>query len=442
MKKKIYNTLIALQKRLRPLTPAQQAFAHSHYSSVAYVSPRGYVWCQNCGRYEKEAKEIIAIDEECGRLCSCGKRVEIARQIVGKVVNERYYITYGTAVGEWQCFRTFLAKRTNVRGERTAYDLTEVYQNWIDASGKEYILSRRYHRSPLTGVDWDYYSELNKVSSHNAISTGYYYSPDMFDTYGNYVYPRSSMTKTLRRNGFRNGFQDPADAARLLLAGKPIYETIAKTQPYLFNHILGHDVVDIEHYFPAIKICNRNAYTIAEPDMWLDYIDNLLTLGLDIRNARYVCPDDVGQAHEEMSQRVMRKARKEEDQRKRDSIREQEAAYAAKIAPFKGIILQNENLRITPLLSVAEFYEEGKQMHHCVFANEYHKKEDSLVLSARNLINERIATIEYSLSKHKVLQVRGPHNQTPPMYNEISNLINNNIEKQLCKQRKFSSPAR
>ena len=53
-----------------------------------------------------------------------------------------------------------------------------------------------------------------------------------------------------------------------------------------------------------------------------------------------------------------------------------------------------------------EYIEEGQALHHCVFTNEYHLKEKSLILSA-SIAGKRIETIEVSLETMEVLQCRG-----------------------------------
>ncbi|MBR5476674.1 MAG: PcfJ domain-containing protein [Bacteroidaceae bacterium] len=69
----------------------------------------------------------------------------------------------------------------------------------------------------------------------------------------------------------------------------------------------------------------------------------------------------------------------------------------------------------------------GKAMHHCVFANEYHKKKDSLILSARDRQGNRIETVEVNTKTFQVVQSRGIRNQNTAHHNEIINLVNQNM---------------
>jgi hypothetical protein len=72
--------------------------------------------------------------------------------------------------------------------------------------------------------------------------------------------------------------------------------------------------------------------------------------------------------------------------------------------------------------------EEGDMLHHCIFTNEYYKKPDSLVLSARK-DNKPLETIEVSLSKLKVVQCHGACNEPTKYHSTIMELINKNLDK-------------
>jgi hypothetical protein len=107
--------------------------------------------------------------------------------------------------------------------------------------------------------------------------------------------------------------------------------------------------------------------------------------------------------------------------------RKWEKRYKSTKAKFFGICFGNSNIVVTVLQSVADIAVEGQAMHHCVFANEYYKKPDSLILSAKTPEGERLETIEVDLKTFQILQSRGVCNQNTPHHNEIINLVNNNM---------------
>lgn len=78
------------------------------------------------------------------------------------------------------------------------------------------------------------------------------------------------------------------------------------------------------------------------------------------------------------------------------------------------------------LESVAEIAEEGTLMHHCVYANAYYRKENSLILSA-TIDGKRIETVEVDLERLCVVQSRGLCNKNTEYHERIVNLVNSNM---------------
>jgi len=73
-----------------------------------------------------------------------------------------------------------------------------------------------------------------------------------------------------------------------------------------------------------------------------------------------------------------------------------------------------------------DFLKEGMEMHHCVFANKYYRKEDSLVMSAR-IGDKRIETIEINLRTLDIVQSRGVCNNVTEYHDRIIGLVKKNI---------------
>ncbi len=73
------------------------------------------------------------------------------------------------------------------------------------------------------------------------------------------------------------------------------------------------------------------------------------------------------------------------------------------------------------------YIDEGAELHHCRFSNEYYLKENSLILSA-TIEGKRIETITL-----QVIQSRGVCNQNTPYHDQIVSLVNANH--QLIRQR-------
>lgn len=73
-----------------------------------------------------------------------------------------------------------------------------------------------------------------------------------------------------------------------------------------------------------------------------------------------------------------------------------------------------------------EDYEHGKALKHCVFSNQYHKRESSLLLAA--MVDCQLAeTIEVDLKNMKIAQARGLQNRIHKEHSAIVNLLNTKL---------------
>ena len=183
----------------------------------------------------------------------------------------------------------------------------------------------------------------------------------------------------------------------------------------------------IDQYWAAYKITLRKHYDIIDIALWCDYVDMLRRLGKDIHNPKYVCPENLQEAHDTAQRKLQAQRDKEAEARRRQKAIENEERFQALKAPFFGITFTDGVIQVKVLESVQEYLEEGKALHHCVFTNEYHLKEKSLILSAR-IEGKRIETIEVSLETMQVIQCRGLMNQNTEYHERIIELVHQNIK--------------
>ncbi len=204
----------------------------------------------------------------------------------------------------------------------------------------------------------------------------------------------------------------------------------------------------MKRYWASAKICIRNKYIITDGTLWCDMINALLALGMDTRNPKYVCPADLKAAHDkwmmkrrqqaerEQAAAEIRKAMQYEDEyRERKGAltlsnvgctRWEKQAFHSFARHFIGIHITDGTLDVRVLESVKEFVEEGRAMHHCVWANAYYKKDDALILTA-TINGKRIETVEVSLTTMEVVQSRGVNNTCTEYHDRIVSLINGNM---------------
>ena len=150
-------------------------------------------------------------------------------------------------------------------------------------------------------------------------------------------------------------------------------------------------------------------------------------LGKDTHNARFVCPEDLQVALNSAQRKLQAQRDKEAEAHRRQRAIENEERFQAIKAPFFGIAFTDGIIQIRVLESVQEYIQEGQALHHCVFTNEYHLKEKSLILSAHTE-GKRIETIEVSLATMQVIQCRGLMNQNTEYHERIIELVHRNIK--------------
>lgn len=420
---------------LPDLSPAQKSWMERNpFTSVGYYWKRGEVWCQECGHIEKVSVPQLAVDLECDDyICPhCNRRLTLKHysQCRGRGYERQgAYCTVVTTMRGWTVFRTFMSIRENVKGEPTVYEQKEVYQNWVSPEGREVIISRHYTRSPWH-MTWDYDSPW-RANRHNGGCSGYFVSSDVFDVSRNYLYPLIRVSALARRNGFdcRMMSDDPCEAVKALLSD-PRMEMLAKCgQPKLFAHFVRYGRDEMERYFHAIRICIRNGYEVSSVVEWKDYIRLLEHFGRDTHNAHYVCPDDLKAEHD----RLVAKKNAEDERRRRQEQKEEairhEKDYKKMHGRYFGIVFGGNGIEVHVISSVEEMAEEGEVMHHCVFANEYYKKEHSLILSARDSEGRRMETIEIDTRSWRVVQSRGLLNHPTERHDDIVALVEKNMNK-------------
>ena len=232
-------------------------------------------------------------------------------------------------------------------------------------------------------------------------------------------------------------------------------ETLYKNDNDAFNWCLRNKFAFDKQKMDAVRVAMRHKYPFTN-GAWADLVEMLLYLKKDIHNPTYVCPDDFNAMHDKICRFADSKRRKVEKrmnelakireekqhlewlqaQEERERKRKEEAKglmslYKRKRKKFFGIVIAENELEIKVLQSIQEFMEEGKEMHHCVFANEYYnvkKKPNCLILSAK-VNGERMETIEVDLENFNIVQSRGRYNSNTEWHERILKLLNDNMYK-------------
>jgi hypothetical protein len=231
-------------------------------------------------------------------------------------------------------------------------------------------------------------------------------------------------------------------------------ETLIRQDEDAFRWCLRYGFAYDAEKMAAVKIARRHGYDY-RAELWKDLVGMLKYLGKDLHNPALVCPGNLMEAHNHWSVRAankrfrmmnaIQKARmiaqeKErlaaiEREAERERKRKEEMQSAVSLYPklrgrFFGMVIAEEGIEIKVLQSVREFFEEGKEMDHCVFSNGYYdlkENPDCLILSAR-VDGKRTETIEIDLSEMEIVQCRGRHNVDSPYHERIMGIMQRNMD--------------
>ena len=204
----------------------------------------------------------------------------------------------------------------------------------------------------------------------------------------------------------------------------------------------------------SIRIAKKHGFVFTEENCyeWFDMVYSIIKTKNDNHNPKFVAPDNLNMMHNYFIGKLRVLQRKQErlkaerlmirqETEKLDEIQREkkgDITYIKRRRRFYDLVISNSKFDIRVLKNIQEFYEEGKEMHHCVFSMGYYKKVDSLILSCRNKLGERVETIEVNLSTFKITQCYGKCDQFTEHHNEIINLVKKNMNKiRMCYNGKY-----
>lgn len=331
------------------------------------------------------------------------------------------YFVISSRVKEWQVCRFF-----QVRKQRQVYEFLEPMRLWFDTNGHmEIEAMNRFSMSSRIDA-WILGSPLSLKNTPMA--------------YKDYTVQLSvcaskvtSMIPILKRNGLKGSFHDmqPRDVIEGLLKNN-MFETLWKCRQFsllqAFAYEWNRDYENVS-IMSAVRIALRHNYHVDDGRMWVDMVTLLERAHMDIRNPKFVCPTNLKAAHDEALELCTRyedAQRKNKDKEKLLENKKVVRKYELARKKFMGMLISDDKIKIEVLSTVKSVMEEGYAMHHCVFANEYYKRLDSLLLTAK-VNGERAETIEVDLKRYQLVQSRGVCNQNSKYHDEIVSLVNENM---------------
>lgn len=414
---KLHHRIVDLANGLFPITSQQKEWAYRECLEHRGYATKNRVLCLDCG--DTFSPQLVSRKKA---VCpNCGTKLQIKESRCTTDTQTNYF-AITEIVEEFQVVRNFELIAYYKKGKKVRYFLHEILQYWIQPDLKVTMFGLQHNVSGFCDV-WSGKMEIREEGRYS-------YYGRKYDVYARKYHPDSVIKPEYKMYGIDVNLQQVTFLDTIKhIPHNPKLETLLKAKQFsLLNSHINQSGRSVNYYWESIKICLRNKYKVKDAGLWMDYIDLLAYFNKDRKNAKYVCPKDLKKEHDRLvaKKRIIQKKREIEEQKRRAEI-DNEFFTKAK-AKFFDLKFTNGPLVIIPLKSVQEFIEEGDKLKHCVFANRYFDKEDSLILSAR-LENEPIETIEVDLKELKISQARGLKNEPTDHHDKILELVKKNLPK-------------
>jgi hypothetical protein len=396
---------------------------HDFYYTTHYKN----LVCMECNHSWKPAQ--VWQEQVIGVTCpSCAKKlkkININNGLFEKVIS--YSVVQ--VVDRFQVFRYFSCWKLMSKNKPPRYNFRSLFEEWKDYDKNKSVIVGR--NTTWTG---DGFSSSDYEVRQN--SRPYHQQTDYDKFASDYNCPGAEFLPRFEKYGLTK-FNHHCDYRLLIykLEHSPKIETLLKANQ---KELLFFGVYkDSRHqsYWDSVKIVIRNKYKIKDAGIWYDYLDLLRYFKKDLRNAVYVCPKNLKAEHDKLmkKKREILRIQEIENEKLRVIRRQQKlekaiSDYVERWKNFFDLEFKKGNISISVLKSIEEFKEEGDELKHCVYTNEYYLKEKSLILSAK-VDGKRAETIELRLPELKIEQSRGLKNESTEHHNEIIDLVQRNMEK-------------
>lgn len=381
--------------------------------------------CLECNHNWKPSQiwheEVLGV--ECPSCKKKLKKITIHNNLFEKIIS--YSVV--EVVERFQVFRYFSCWKLMYKNKPPRYHFRRLFEEWKDYDKNKSVIVGR--NPTWTGDGFsssDYEVRFNKQP---------YLRQSEFDKFASDINcPGAEFLPRFKKYGLGKDFHN-CDYRYLIsaLERSPKIETLlkAKQKELLFFGV--HKDSRHNTYWDSVKIVMRNKYMIKDAGIWYDYLDLLRYFKKDLHNAKYVCPKNLNLEHDRLMKKKRAILRVQEQERERlQTIKRQQKLeqaiieYVERNKKFFDLEFSTGNISIKVLQSIEEFKEEGDELKHCVYTNEYYLKEKSLILSAK-VDGKRAETIELKLPELKIEQSRGLSNKSTEYHDQILNLVKKNL---------------
>lgn len=412
---KVEREIVSLSTSLKPITEAKINWGFDKVLEKSAYCTKSKINCTECGHswanLGQSSKKCTC--PECGKILTCLFTQK-------KKGSQTGYFSILEVIGGIQVLRIVWVIKHEKVGSPAVNISLEVVRNFITDKGQLFSIQRASTTNGYYYDSWIFSSDL-ELRDHNSSQR---INMKAF-LYVYHTYPKKQITPLLKRNGFTGRFYDccPTKFLMLLLSDNK-FETLLKVKQIgLLKYYLKHKIVA---NWNSVLTAIKNNYIVKDATLFVDYLILLDYFNKDLRSPKYVCVDNVKKEHDRLleKRRVIQNRKIESE--KLLKLTEYESQYQEEKNRFFGLLFQDGDLVIKPLKTVEEVAKEGEALRHCIFYNEYYKKKDSLLLSAR-IGEQPVETIELSLEDYSILQSRGRFNQETEYTTKIKQVIESNI---------------
>ena len=411
--KKLTRVQKVVIQALKELTPPELEFRLMKEAMVCHgIYHYKRIYCTECNTYHVQDKKYKDNRIKSFTCPSCKKVLEVSAT-EGIRCEVKYFNTFDTA-NEFQVVRTFELTKVSSKTNLPKYFFFEIAQ---------YFLSE-YYPPQMRGVKASYFhgNYLGDLTFRPFEKVNGRY-PD------GYIVAPGEIMLSLIRKGYQHQIAKRYDWETIrAFMNWPKAEILAKNKQFKVLEVYIKTPDTINKYWQQIRICMRHKYIISNWATYLDLMHNLEYLNLDMTNPKFICPDNLAEYHRELSAKITKIKRKEE-WKKYNSI------YKERTIHLQGKSFKVGNVILKHLDSIEDIYEESQVMNHCLFSNQYYKKERLLLFRAYyNGIHTETVSISLGPNPAKdesyIEQALGRDNK-PSLFNDFIKSAVNTLMKEI-----------
>ena len=221
----------------------------------------------------------------------CGMKLEIKNTQDRKISGKMYFNVLGMS-GKYQTLRMFVVFAEMRKGKKAEYNIVEIGQYWIAPNGQCEVIGLR--RSMSFYVDCFAFGSGMEIRSNDEVFS--------FIAREFPLYPKMKIMPSLHIDVVGNKFfgMSPAMCISRFLS-LPQLETLLKNDTKeVFNYFLNNPS-NCRACWASYKVAKRHRYDFHDLGLWCDYIKMLKTCKKDVHNPHFICPENLLEAHDELS---------------------------------------------------------------------------------------------------------------------------------------------